>query len=74
VHGDGRGDLTVVQHLDQSILLPAQAQLGNLVERELALVSGGVQLSQPVQPDNGVLDAEDVRKAPRIRLEPEREP
>ena len=53
--------LAVVQDLDQRILPPAQAQLHDLVERELCLVGSSIQLPKTIQSNHGVFHAEDVR-------------
>src|ERR1700722_14079104 len=55
--------LSVVENLDQAILLAQQAKRDDLVQRELGLIRSSIDLSNAVKSKNGVFHAEDVREA-----------
>src|SRR6202166_5140734 len=63
VDGDRGLDLSVIEDLDQAVLLAEEAKGDDLVEGELGDVFGGGDLGDTVEAEDLVLDSEDIRKA-----------
>src|SRR5260370_22120551 len=63
VDGDCGLDLCVVQDLDEAVLLAEEAKGDDLVQGELGDIFGGCDLSNAVEAENLVFDAEDVGEA-----------
>jgi hypothetical protein len=63
VNGDCGLDLSVVEDLDEAVLLAEQAKRDDLVEGELSDIFGSGDLGDAVEAENLVLNAEDVGKA-----------
>src|SRR6267154_4468411 len=63
VDGDRGLDLSVIEDLDEAVLLAEQAKGDDLVEGELGDIFGRGDLGDAVETENLVLDAEDVGKA-----------
>src|ERR1700688_4841767 len=63
VDGDRGLDLSVIEDLDQAVLLAEEAKGDDFVEGELGDIFGGGNLGDAVEAEDLVLDAEDVGKA-----------
>src|ERR1700679_1453594 len=63
VNGDGCLDLSVIEHLDETVLLAKETQIDDLVEGELGHVLGSDYLGDAIEAEDGVLHPEDVREA-----------
>src|ERR1700737_3250486 len=63
VDGDRGLDLSVVENLDEAVLLAEQAKGDDLVESELGDVFGGGNFGDAVEAENLILDTEDIGEA-----------
>ena len=63
VDGDCGLDLSVIEDLDEAVLLAEEAKGDDLVQGELGDAFGGGDLGDAVEAENLVLDAEDVGEA-----------
>src|SRR5271156_1839404 len=63
MNGDGGCELSVIEYLDEAVLLAEEAKGDDLVQGELGDLLGSGNLGDAVEAEDLVLDAEDVGEA-----------